>query len=731
MSRGLARALAIGALVLCVASVVVAGVLHTSTQRTVSATEIVVVGDPTAPRMQEVLGDLERAVARGDTFGGTGAGGWVVIVLIVLFILLWLGTGALIVSRRSTNWAGWVFIITGAPFPLVSLAQAVMIYGLREQPGSVPLIGIWATFGEYALFPVALIPLLFLLYPDGHVPSRGWRWAVIALVGGSVLAFLGFLFRPGPFNNWVQDGILFENPLGVEAFTFAGTVIAFGTIPALVAGLSTAVAVVQRFRRSSGEGRQQMRVLAFVAALAGVSLMLLVVLIVVGTVFGLDDRPDSGGDWIFGLFLALAALTIVVGIPIAYLVAIFRYRLWDLDVVIKKTVVFGLVAAGITLLALVVVLALPLGVLGTGLSGWEWGLLLVGTTIGLLFAPLRRVARRIADRIVYRKRATPYEVLTAFSEKVGETYSTEDVLPRMVQLLVSGTGATSARVLLRMGSDVREVARWPEDVETIGDEHSVPVTHLGEELGALAVRMPANDPMDPAKEKLVADLAAQTGLVLRNVRLIEELRASRRRIVEAQDDRAKKLERNIHDGAQQQLVALQVKLRLAEQMADRDASKAKELLGQLQSETGQALEDLRDLARGIYPPLLADKGLAAALEAQARRSVVPVVVEPDGVGRLSREVEATVYFCVLEALQNMAKYAHASKATVTLSQEDGGLSFSVADDGQGFEPDSTRYGTGMQGMSDRLDAIGGTLEVRSVPGAGTTVTGRVPAEGAR
>jgi signal transduction histidine kinase len=300
-------------------------------------------------------------------------------------------------------------------------------------------------------------------------------------------------------------------------------------------------------------------------------------------------------------------------------------------------------------------------------------------------------------------------------------------------VLASGTGATSARVLLRIGGELREVARWPEGEPPsgTGDEHVVPVLHLGEELGALSVRMPANDPMDPAKEKLVADLAAQTGLVLRNVRLIEDLRASRQRLVAAQDEERRKLERNIHDGAQQQLVALQVKQRLVEGLVERNPEKAREMLAQLQAETGAALEDLRDLARGIYPPLLADKGLAAALEAQARKSPVPVSVDPDGVGRYAQEIESAVYFCTLEALNNVAKYADATAVRVTLAHEDGRLSFSVIDDGRGFDPASTGYGTGLQGMADRLEAIGGDLHVESAPDRGTTVTGGVPAEGDR
>ena len=139
----------------------------------------------------------------------------------------------------------------------------------------------------------------------------------------------------------------------------------------------------------------------------------------------------------------------------------------------------------------------------------------------------------------------------------------------------------------------------------------------------------------------------------------------------------------------------------------------------------QALDDLRDLARGIYPPLLADEGLRVAVEAQARRSPVPVTVEASDVGRYSQEVEAAVYFCILEALQNVAKYAEASSVKVGLADEDSVLQFRIGDDGRGFDRSMTDYGTGLQGMADRLDAVGGTLDVQSDPGRGTTVIGRV------
>jgi signal transduction histidine kinase len=313
----------------------------------------------------------------------------------------------------------------------------------------------------------------------------------------------------------------------------------------------------------------------------------------------------------------------------------------------------------------------------------------------------------------------------------------------MASILGAGTGAKTVTIWLMVGSELQPVTGWSDraggDSVATTPSESIPsakledltgdvfvVRHQGEQLGAITVSMHANDPIDPTKEKLIRDLAGQAGLVLRNVRLIEELRASRRRLVAAQDAERRRLERNIHDGAQQQLVALQVKQRLVEGMIERDAPKALELMAQLQADTTGALETLRDLARGIYPPLLADQGLGAALESQARKSPVEVSVEAAGVHRYTQDVEAAVYFCALEAMNNLAKYAEASRATVTLTQSDGTLTFVVADDGVGFDLAHTANGTGIQGMADRIDAIGGALEIRSAPGEGTTVLGRVP-----
>ncbi len=161
-------------------------------------------------------------------------------------------------------------------------------------------------------------------------------------------------------------------------------------------------------------------------------------------------------------------------------------------------------------------------------------------------------------------------------------------------------------------------------------------------------------------------------------------------------------------------------------MVGKDPEKERELADQLVSETQEALENLRDLARGIYPPLLQDKGLVSALEAQARKSAVPITVQAEGVNRYPQELEAAVYFCTLEAMQNAAKYADATGVIVRLSERDGRLSFDITDDGAGFDPNANGHGSGLQGMADRLEALGGRLEVRSGLGRGTTIGGDLP-----
>jgi signal transduction histidine kinase len=386
---------------------------------------------------------------------------------------------------------------------------------------------------------------------------------------------------------------------------------------------------------------------------------------------------------------------------------------------------------------------------------------LAGAVVAVAFQPVRQRAGRLANRVVYGRRATPYQVLSDFAQRIGGTYAAGDVLPQMAQIVAAGTGAEQVVVWLRVDDELRPEAasdgssatpsavdapsagRLPGDPPSAGPlplaplpvdgevmppvpgvDLSVPVVHRGELLGAISVQMPKDEPLRPAGEQLVADVASQAGLVLSNAGLIEDLRASRQRLVAAQDQERRRLERNIHDGAQQDLVAMAIKIRLAATAVNEEP--AMEMLGELQADAAAALENLRDLARGIYPPLLADLGLAAALNAQAAKSPVPVAVEADGIGRYPQDTEAAVYFCCLEALQNIVKYASASSARICLQAQDGTLRFTVSDDGSGYDARRTPLGSGQRNMADRLAALGGRLDVRSAPGRGTTITAQLP-----
>jgi len=634
--------------------------------------------------------------------------------------------GALIVSRDRRNVIGlmlvWSAVITGLAFVSGELTTWLAIRG--HEGWLAVFMGYMNNFG----WLLGILPVVFflpLLFPDGRLPSRRWRVYV-----WFVLAFLAFLAVSFVFGQKTLSG---SGDVGVENPLYSPTI---GGLPSLdpVIGLLfpvlfglTNYSLFRRFRRSSGVERQQIKWVVF-GFLSGLVLIIVSIPISDPTLNGL-----IGG---------IAFMTFPVSIGISVL----RFHLYDLDVVVKKAVVY----AALALFAMVVYLGLVVG-LGTWLGkGSSFLTMVAAVIVAVTFQPVRARLSRFANRIVYGERATPYEILTDFSERVGDAYAEVDVLPRMARVLGEGIGAERSDVWLAVGTELRHVAAWPdtavsaEPVEApTGGELILPgmdrvslVEHGGELLGALAVRKPSSDPISPADEKLITGLASQAGLVLRNVRLTEELKlrlddlkAAQKRLVAAQDEERRKLERNIHDGAQQQLVALAVKARLTRTLTDRDPEKAAQLLEQIEAEMQSALEDLRDLARGIYPPLLADKGLEAALTAQARKSPVQVSLSADHVGRFPQDIEAAVYFSTLEALQNVAKYAEASQVMVDLNAHDGSLWFTVADDGQGFDPDATGYGTGLQGIADRLGALDGTLHVTSAPGSGTTIVGRLPVAG--
>jgi signal transduction histidine kinase len=388
--------------------------------------------------------------------------------------------------------------------------------------------------------------------------------------------------------------------------------------------------------------------------------------------------------------------------------------------------------------------SLPLSVLGTA-------------AVALGFAPVQAALERVATRLGHGG-GSPYDVLSRFSETVTGGYVTEELPARMSMLLAQGTGAQWAQVWLWVSERLVLAATWPANADAdrtppdlsagargprSAGSRALAVHHGEQLLGLLRLQERPALPLTSVEERLFTGLAAQAGLALRLVALrtelegrraelvarADELRASRERLIEAQDAERRRLERDIHDGAQQHLVALAVNLRLAQTIAAHAPDRAVRLLAGQADAARDAIDTLSLLSRGIYPRLLADQGLVVALRSAVVVSAIQVAVESDGMERLPAPVEAALFFCCMEAVQNAAKHSGAALVTVRLGEDRTRWRLTVNDDGSGFDPgqkSGAGAGTGLVNMRDRLDAVGGTVTVASVAGTGTTVTALVP-----
>ena len=633
-------------------------------------------------------------------------------------ILAFATVGALIVWRQPRNRIGWLLIASG--FMAVFLALPRLYAGLAldldwsRLPG--PLWAYWFSTFDWVFVLALFLVLVPLFYPDGRLPGRRWRflvWLCGLVVGLTVLSALDPTGAP--------PGL--PSPVNIPALVGLNSLL---TIPITVlvplAGLAAALSLALRFRRGSHLEREQLK---WLIAAAG---LVVPVIAVTNFVPALQNA---------GLIPIVAS-----AVPIAIGIAVLRYRLYDIDLIINKALVYGGLALIIS--AIYVLIVINIGAFVGG-SQRLWLSLVTTAVIALAFQPLRERAQRLANRLVYGERATPHEALSAFSTQLSATYSEEDILGRMSRILARGTGAERAEVWVRSGPRLLLASsslpnpgvatEYPMANGSLPDlqrDALVPVTHQGELLGALAVVKQRGETLTPVEQKLVTDLAGQAGLVLKNVGLnrellarLDDLRASRQRLVAAQDEERRRIERDLHDGAQQHLVALKLKVGVAEALAGPD-SPNRAILGQLKRDADAAIDQLRELARGVYPPLLASDGLEVALRSHLRHVAVPTDLDAANLPRQPRELESAVYFCCLEALQNVAKSAEAKNARVRLWIDGSTLRFSVTDDGKGFDQATAARSSGLQNMRDRIESLDGSFAIRTSPGAGTTVEGSIP-----
>lgn len=646
----------------------------------------------------------------------TAAGFWLVArngepaasnpLLIVIALIVFAAIGALIASRQPANPLGWLFLGLPLSLALANLADQYARYAVINRHGSLPGGVAAGWLGSLVWMPgVASLLYALMLFPDGQLPGRRWRAA--AWGAGTILFIVVAVFAvsPGP----LADSPFIDNPIGIEALRGLAEVFdeaGFAVLPVLL--LISGASLIVNYRRSEAEDRLRIKWFAYAA-------FLFVTTMPVG--IALDPLlPDWVGELIFSVNITLLAAGVGIGV--------LKHRLFDIDLIIRRTVVYVVLVGLIT--GAYFMLLYTAGSLVSFVGDPSTA---VATTaiIAIAFQPVRRWVQRLANRLVYGKRATPYEAMSEFSKRMAEAFSLEEVLPRVAQAAATGVGGTRARARVFFPHGEAE-SSWPEAADAAFDK-TIPVLDGSELIGEISVAKPKGEPYSASEEKLMSDLASQAGMAFRNVRLAEDLRASRRRIVTAQDEERRRMERDIHDGAQQQLVSMAVKLGLARHLLSRDTAKTGELLEELKGEAEETVETLRDLARGLFPQALVERGLVTALEAHVGKTGIDVRIEDTfGGARFGLEEEAAVYFCIREALQNATKHAPGASITIELTHADTSLDFSVRDEGPGFLPEEVARGSGLQNMKDRIEALGGTFEIRSSPGQGTEVRGQISAE---
>jgi signal transduction histidine kinase len=643
----------------------------------------------------------------------------------VVIALAWTLTGVIVSLRRPNERTGLLVL-------LASNLGALALLGAAGDGSVAQVVRPLAA----ALLPAASMHLLLAL-PDGRLVSGAHRRIVLLGYGAGLAVGVALWTQRPSFPVW---------PLVLESLLAA----AVGLIGSNL-----------RYERSSASDRQRMQVIGLgIMIAAEVGILAVAMRVLLGwpphvlTVCAIGTLPVAAA-------MGLASSKRIVGS-------------------VGTLLTYAISLAGLTGVVTGVYFVIVLG-LGRVPHDEERTLLLLSmiaaAVAALLYLPARERLGRFANGLVYGEQRAPEEALRNFGSRLSRAVPLDELLLQLAESLRKSLGLVAAEVwtgsdgrLERTVSDpdrakatlslsvsqIPVVARagtsgnaWAEiwlPALLAGRENAQlrmsPITHSGELLGLIVVERHADaEPFDAEDERVLVELARQVGLALHNVQLdsalqasldelrqqADELRASRARIVAATDAERRRIERDLHDGAQQHLVALAVNLNVVRRLNETDPAQANERLEELRDDLREAIQELRNFAHGIYPPLLMDSGLGEALSAAAARSPVPTRVDAPDLGRYPQEIESAVYFCCLEALQNAGKYAgEGARATVRLRQEEGGLVFEVADDGRGFDMNGQAAGAGFTNMRDRLGAIGGNVRVESAPGAGTKLTGTVP-----
>jgi len=663
-------------------------------------------------------------------------------IVVVVFAVL----ATVLIVRKPNNVMGWLFMAAslalslGGNSPtfswvkqsgLLMEAYEFLEAGGRISIGSRPIAADPVDFFDYGLMAnsagwALLILGLLLLFPTGRLPSK--RWIPLAVVGAAfgIEAIVVWLPISESFPEWMFPAYalrvyVFDIWLGASDVLWVLLTVLCGS------------ALVVRYRRGDQEQKHQIKWFALAGVLVVAAALLWLSLSYAGAPLG-NETWKSGFSLLFGLSLLF--------LPVATGIAVLKYRLYDIDLFIRRTLLFGTLAAFITLGY--VGLTAGLGkVLGARDPSMLTSLVATGL-VSVAFQPDRGRAERLASRLVYGEQAEPYEVLAGLARRVGETVAADELLPLMAETAAQSVRATSATVRLIVEGDEVISAHWPPQRERIDGRAIVTkqsVVHQDSILGEIEVTKPANDPLRASEQRLLNDLASASGAALGKLKLnvelqrrleqirhqAEELASSRNRIETADVTAQLELERELRDRVESVVQSAGAKIAEAERSLENPDLAIH--LNEAFEDARRGLEELREIAHGVFPPLLSEEGLVVALRSQIRRSEWRVRTDFSGdvvERRFDASTESAVYFCCVESMKRLSAAATESPVHLTIEGNSRGVSFAVSAQPRAF--DMVIPPTVLQEMADRVEAVDGSLDIRQGSSQGIRIMGDIPAQ---
>jgi two-component system NarL family sensor kinase len=661
---------------------------------------------PTQARLAWVAAALAMILALATAV--LGVMGHDVSVFLALSPLVYAWMGGVLLARRPGHPMGPLLCLIGLADAISVVPFAYERYALIHSPGSLPFSTAMLWVNTWAYAPATSLggPVLLLVFPDGRLLSPRWRPALWAALAFIPLSVAGYAFIPQNLGSLFRN---LSNPYVIHRFDRLFEVSqALAIACGLIAGAAAAASVTLRWRRADRVGRQQLKWLLAVLPVAIASLI--ATLVAPGTVS-----------------LGLGVLAGIL-VPVAIGIAVLRYRLYEIDILLSRALLYGLLTAGVAAVYVAVV-AIARSLFRVDGRGLAVQVVATAVAAAALF-PLRDRVQRRVDRLFYGDRGVPYDALARLGRRVEEAAGTESALNSVVKTIADSLRLPYAALELRLGDEWRPAAAYGEAPSEVV---AFPLISQRETVGRLLVGTRApRERLGPDDERLLADLARQAGPATHAVALRRALDASRAGLVTAREEERRRLRRDLHDGLGPTLAGLTLGLDTARARSAGQPG-LQELLGRLKAETQRAVTDVRRIVYGLRPPALDELGLAGSLREEVGRLqyeapalTVTLDAPADGLADLPAAIEVAAYRIVTEALTNITRHAHATRCSVRI-QLNHGLDVEVCDDGVGL-PEGWRTGVGIASMRERVTELGGELMIEPSLPHGTKITARLPTQ---